>query len=261
MTIHTLPWKSYKWGPIAKSFLKASEKFAVYIPDKIIVVSKHMQDYFKQKYKKDTVYIPNGVSKPRFRGPNLISKKYRLKNKDYILSMGRLSPEKRVDWLIRAYNNMSPGGVKLVICGGSSATDTYVEKLHHLAQGDPDIVFTGYVTGKEKQELLSNALLFVIPSAIEGLPIALLEAMSYGIGCLASNIPAHSEVITEGQNGFFFNYEDFSSLVEKMESLLSSPEALRDVGIKAKIKVEKEYAWDEVVRKTEEVYEEVWGRG
>ncbi len=258
-TIHRFDYQADKWGRFAKRMLKASEQMALTIPERTIIVAQHQRKFYENSGYKVT-HIPNGVNLQEPLAPSIISERYGLSGKDYILSMGRLTPEKRVDWLIRAYNNINTGGVKLIISGGSSATETYVEKLHHLAQGDPGIVFTGYVTGKEKQELLSNALLFVIPSAIEGLPIALLEAMSYGIGCLASNIPAHSEVITEGQNGFFFNYEDFSSLVEKMEGLLSSPEALRDAGIKARIKVEKEYAWDEVVRKTEEVYEEVLGR-
>ncbi|KPJ57789.1 MAG: hypothetical protein AMS15_09615 [Planctomycetes bacterium DG_23] len=221
-------------------------------------VAQYQKKFYENKGYKVTC-ITNAVDPQEPLPPNLISQKYGLTGQDYILSMGRLTPEKRVDWLIRAHKEINPGGIKWVIAGGSSATRTFVEKLHYLARGNPDVIFTGYVAGKEKQELLSNARLFVIPSSVEGLPIALLEAMSYGLGCLASAIPAHSEIITEGQDGFLFDHQDFSSFVGRMQAILSNPGALKDAGLRARAKVEKEYTWDQVVRKTEQVYEEVLG--
>ena len=257
-TIHRFDYQAAKWGKFAQKMLKVSERMALTIPQRTIVVAQYQKKFYENKGYKVTC-ITNAVNPQEPLPPHLISQKYGLTGQDYILSMGRLTPEKRVDWLIRAHKEINPGGIKWVIAGGSSATRTFVEKLHYLARGNPDVIFTGYVAGKEKQELLSNARLFVIPSSVEGLPIALLEAMSYGLGCLASAIPAHSEIITEGQDGFLFDHQDFSSFVGRMQAILSNPGALKDAGLRARAKVEKEYTWDQVVRKTEQVYEEVLG--
>ena len=120
--------------------------------------------------------------------------------------MARLSPEKRADWLIDAFRALprpSSGGtpVKLVVAGGFNATEEHVAELRRRAAGDPRIVFPGFVSGSEKEELLSNALVFVLPSRIEGLPIALLEAKAYGLCCLASDIAPHREIIADGCDG------------------------------------------------------------
>jgi glycosyltransferase involved in cell wall biosynthesis len=146
----------------------------------------------------------------------------------------------------------------LIIAGGSAATDEYVDLLKEKAGGNERIVFTGYVKGKEKEELLSNAKVFVIPSSLEGLPIALLETMSYGLICLASDIEPHKEVLVDGVNGFLFNHNTPNDLKEALFRILSLSEAdLCSIKINAKKHVEKEYNWDEVVERTEEVYQEL----
>jgi len=256
VTIHSLPWKSDKWDSNAKLFLKLSEKVAVYVPDKIVVVSKTLQNYLASEYKKSATYIPSGISLPNFHAPDLISQKYNLKSENYIFFIGRLAPEKRVDWLIKAFKELKGKmpSLKLVIAGGSSATVDHVRGLKNLARDDKRIIFTGYVTGQEKEELFSNALLFVLPSYLEGLPIVLLEAMSYRLPCLVSDIPPHREVISEGVDGFLFQSYNFSDFVKKLGKLLQNSDRLRNVGENARRKVEKDYNWDEGVRKTEEVY-------
>jgi len=259
-TIHGLDWQRGKWGSFAKVFLKFTERTATYIPDKTIVVSKSQKEYFENKYKREFIYIPNGVNIPQGKPVSeIIKEKFGLNGEDYLLWMGRLTPEKRVDWLLKAFKEIKGKmrNLRLVIAGGTSATDEYVRGLKKLAEGDDRIVFTGYVRGEEKEELFSNALLFVLPSYLEGLPIALLEAMSYELPCLVSGIEPHREIISGGVDGLLFESNDFSDFVRKLGELLESPEKLENIGENARRKVEKEYNWDEVVRKTEEIYREL----
>lgn len=203
----------------------------------------------------NVAYIPNGVNLPERLPAQLIAEQYGLREGGYLPSLGRLTPEKRVDWLIEAYREVAPAGVRLVVAGGSSATDEYVARLHWLAGDDPNIIFTGYVTGQLKEELLSNALGFVIPSALEGLPIALLEAMSYGLPCLASDIPPHREVISAGTSGYLFAAGSKEDLVRQLRYILGAPaEELNAVGAAAREHVRVEYDWDRVVDQVEAVY-------
>lgn len=257
VTLHGLDWKREKWGSFAKVFLKFTERTATYIPDKTIVVSRALREYFESKYKREFTYIPNGVNVPEAKGgSDIIREKYGLNGEDYLFWMGRLTPEKRVDWLIKAFKEIRSRmpSLKLVIAGGSSATDEYVRELEELAGDDERIIFTGYVVGQEKEELFSNALLFILPSCLEGLPIVLLEAMSYRLPCLVSDIPPHQEVVNEKVDGFLFHSNDFSDFVRKLGELLESSKRLREIGENARRKVEKEYDWDEAVDRTEEVY-------
>jgi glycosyltransferase involved in cell wall biosynthesis len=254
VTLHGLDWKREKWGNLAKAFLKLAERTAVYIPDGIIVVSQEQKTYFQGKYGKKVTYIPNGVNIPAASAsPAIIKDKYGLSGRDYLLWMGRLTPEKRIEWLVKAFKQIR-SDLRLVIAGGSSATDKYVKKIKTLAKADKRIIFTGYVAGREKQELLANALLFVLPSNLEGLPIALLEAMSYRLPCLTSDIPPHRQVITQEADGFLFQSDNFSDFVKKINDLLSPGAELRNVGDMAGIKVAKEYNWDDVIKKTLLVY-------
>lgn len=260
VTIHSLDWQSGKWGGIARGFLMFCEKCALYFPQTTIVVSKTQREYFESKYNKKVVYIPNGVNIPQPVSAQIITERYGLKGKDYILSMGRLVPEKRVEWIIEAFNNLclqiSGKEIKLVVAGGSGATDEYVDLLKEKAGGNERIVFIGYVKGKEKEELLSNAKVFIIPSCLEGLPIALLEAMSYGLICLASDIEPHKEVLLNGTNGFLFNHNNLNDFEKVLSRILSLSEVdMYNVKLKARKYVEKEFNWNKIVPQIEEIYQ------
>lgn len=258
-TIHRLDWDTDKWGLMAKFSLKIGELISVNIPKKTIVVSKELKDYINRRYQKETIHIPHGINTPEFSEPDIIKKKYNIRGKDYILFMGRLSPEKRIHWLIESFLQMKKKTnyhrkLKLIIAGGSSATKGYIKKLKKLSQNNPDIIFTGYVKGKEKEELLSNALIFSLPSHLEGSPIVLLEALSYGLCCLTSNISPHRDVIKSGISGLFFDTNSADDLTLKMEWLLSDPKKIELFGKKAKNQLAQRLTWGKVVRKTEKVY-------
>jgi len=265
MTVHRLDWGAEKWGRLARILLRAGERVGLRTAHKAIAVSEDIRAYIKAEYGKNAALIPNGVELPRPVPPVLIKDKYGLNGQDYVLFMGRLTPEKRVDWLIRSFQEAKkvsapPGKLKLVIAGGTSGTDAYVDELHGLGGGDPGILFTGYVTGREKEELLTNALLFVLPSSLEGHPIALLEAKSFGCCTIASDIPPHREVIKDGVDGFLFRASDQDELTKVLVRLIGDPGIVERVGKASCAGMKKRPTWTEVEDLTDRVYRSALGR-
>lgn len=258
-TVHRLDWQAEKWGRAASRLIRAAESVSVRAAHRTIAVSAGLQAHLKERHRVDAVLIPNGCDRVTPRKPALIRERYGLEGCDYVLFMGRLSPEKRVDWLIRAFLAAAgpPSGSsspRLVVAGGFNATDEYAAGLRRLADGDPRIVFTGFVAGVEKEELLSNALVFALPSRVEGLPIVLLEAKGYGVCCLASDIPPHREIIRDGVDGVLFDAADPGGLTAKLRVLLRDPERALAMGVAARARTSDLVSWDEVVARTETVY-------
>ena len=262
VTIHRFDYLAAKWGTFAQLSLRFSEKFALSVPHRTIVVARHQQDHYRVQGYKNLKYIPNGVPILERLNPEIIRQKYGLGKQTYLFFAGRLTPEKRIDWIINTYIKLPDSyqsAYKLVIAGGSSATDAYERDLHNLAGTNQNIIFTGYVQGKEKQELFSNAKLFILPSAVEGLPIALLEGMSYGLPCLVSDIPPHREVIQNNHNGILFTQDAESDLFVKLTTILDQPNTdLEQLGFTAKKKAQLEYDWKNIVTQTEQVYSELF---
>ncbi len=255
VTIHALDWQRPKWGRVAKAFLKMTERTAIYLPHRTIVVSRSLEKHFENKYGRPVHYIPNGVHIPPLSPPRLIAESYGLKGQDYVLFLGRLVPEKRVDWLIRAFRRI-PNALKLVIAGHDDDAKGHARYLRELAGEDPRFLFTGTVGGQMKEELLSNALFYVTPSRMEGLPIALLEAMAHDRCCLASNIPSHEEIIETGREGLLFEWNDFDQFVNMLEDLLARSDSYRQaLGQEARRKVREKYSWESATDATERLYD------
>lgn len=201
-TIHGLDWDREKWrGSVASKFIRGGEKNAVKYADEIIVLSKDVQKYFLETYGRETHFIPNGVNRPEVREAKLITDHFGLEKDSYILFLGRLVPEKGIRYLVEAFKNVKTDK-KLVIAGGSSDTDSFMEELKELAKGDDRILFTGFVQGAMLDELYSNAYIYTLPSDLEGMPLSLLEAMSYGNCCLVSDIPECAEVVEDKESLF-----------------------------------------------------------
>jgi len=252
VTVHGLDWQRPKWGKGARAFLKMTERSAIFLPQATIAVSRSLQSYFENKYGRTVHYIPNGVNVLPPSLPRQITEDYGLEGKDYLLYLGRLVPEKRVDWLIRAFCKTS-SPLRLVIAGDGAKG--YTQHLRQVARGDPRLLFTGTVGGQLKEELLSNALLYVTPSSMEGLPIALLEAMAHGQCCLVSDIPSHQEIIEPGRNGLLFEWNDYDQLVSSLEALLAQSGKYREaLGEEARGKVREQYSWESVASATERLY-------
>ena len=250
-TIHGLDHKRQKWGRLASGYIMAGEKGAVKHADEIIVLSKSVQDYFQNRYGRKTVLIPNGVNRPVTVLPTQIEKKYGLQKDSYFLYLGRLVPEKGLEYLIKAYKELDTDK-KLVIAGGSSDMKEFEDKIHGLAKGDDRIIFTGFVQGRTLAELLSNAYVYVIPSDLEGMPLTLLEAMSYGNCCLTSDIPECTEVVED--RAISFHKGDVTNLRGKLKELDESPEKVAQYKEKAAEFICGKYDWDKVTEKTLELY-------
>lgn len=251
-TIHGLDWQRAKWGGFATRFLKYSEKTAAKYADEVIVLSPETQRYFRQVYGRETKYIPNGVDRPVRREPDLIQKKYGLKGKDYILFLARIVPEKGLHYLIEAYQGMR-SGKKLVIAGGSSHTDEYMDQIQETCREDKNIIMTGFVQGQELEELFSNCYLYVLPSDVEGMPISLLEAMSYGRQCLVSDIPENS--LVAGGYAETFQRSDARDLRSKLEKLLAEDYSFPYTPEEIEAYILEKYKWDEIVLQTVKLYE------
>jgi glycosyltransferase involved in cell wall biosynthesis len=219
-TIHGLDWQRSKWGGFATRVLKFGEKIAAKYADEVIVLSANVYQYFKDTYNRETIYIPNGVNRTEFIEPDIITRDFGLEKEKYILYLGRLVPEKGVTYLVEAFSKVNTD-MKLVIAGGTSHSDDYVNKVKELAAKDNRVVLTGFVQGKLLSELYTNAYLYCLPSDVEGMPISLLEAMSFGLRCLASDIPENMEACRE--YGQYFIKSDIKDLTKKLQQVIDDP--------------------------------------
>ncbi|WP_051638438.1 glycosyltransferase family 4 protein [Butyrivibrio sp. NC2002] len=218
-TIHGLDWQRAKWGGFATKFLKFGEMIAAKYADEVIVLSRNVQQYFLDTYNRQTIYIPNGVNKTEFKEPDKI-KKYGLEKDKYIMYLGRIVPEKGIMYLLDAFAKTNTD-MKLVIAGGGSHSDDYLEAVKKKAALDKRVVMTGFVQGDILTELFSNCYLYVLPSDIEGMPISLLEAMSFGRRCLASDIPENKEACREYAS--YFKKADTKDLQRALQSAIDDP--------------------------------------
>ncbi|MGE5551258.1 MAG: glycosyltransferase family 4 protein [Bacteroidota bacterium] len=253
-TVHGLDWQRDKWGRLAKAYLKLGERATARFPARIIAVSPSLRDYFVQNYGKDpgdVVFIPNGVNvKPRVE-PKEITK-LGLDEKSYILFLARIVPEKGAHYLIEAYNRLHTDK-KLVIAGGESHTERYFQRLRSMAGDNPNVVFTGNVQGRMLEELYSNAYVYVLPSDVEGMPITLLEAMSYARCCLTSDIPENQAVV-KNQFGRCFEKGNIASLTDELARMLQESAAVDSIGETAFNEIVQNYDWDKIAKATESVY-------
>lgn len=254
-TTHGLDWKRAKWGAIGQDYLKFGEKIIGKYADEIIVLNDPMKEYFLNTYGRETNVIPNGVEAPAILEAELIKEKWGLEKESYILFLGRLVPEKGIHYLIEAYQRLHTDK-KLVIAGGSSHSDDYVERLAAMSIDNDNIIMTGFVSGKTLEELYSNAFLYVLPSDVEGLPISLLEAMSYKRCCLTSDIEENTT--TSMNNAFSFKKGNVQDLYEKLKEIVELPrEEIVRIGEQAGAFVLNKYRWKNVVDKTLAVYDKV----
>lgn len=250
-TIHGIDWQRAKWGGFASNYIKFGEKVAAKCADEIIVLSESVQEYFMGMYGRKTVFIPNGVNRPIPCSPQLIKEKYGLDKDEYILFLGRLVPEKGITYLIEAFKNIETEK-KLVIAGGSSDTDTFIQELRILAKNDDRIVFTGFVQGEVLEELYSNAYLYTLPSDLEGMPLSLLEAMSYGNCCLVSDIEECTEVVED--KALIFKKSDVVDLRQKLQYACNHPEEIMELKNGVADFVCKKFNWDDIVERTINLY-------
>ena len=249
VTIHGLDWQRAKWGRFASKYIKFGEKQAVKNADDIIVLSRGVQEYFIKTYNRKTVFIPNGVRKPEIKEADEINKLWGLKKDSYVLFLGRIVPEKGLRYLIEAWTGIKTDK-KLVIAGGSSDTEVFLDELKSLA-GD-DVIFTGFQQGQILEELYSNSYIYCLPSDLEGMPLSLLEAMSYGNCCVVSDIPECAEVVED--KAVLFPKGNVDELRKALQELLAEPDTVQNYKSVAADFICQKYSWEDLVDRTIMLY-------
>jgi glycosyltransferase involved in cell wall biosynthesis len=251
VTVQGLDWRRKKWGGFASFVLRVGEIAAARLPNRTVVVSRTLQKHYKRAHNANTTYLPNGSAiRERVAPKQLVE--WGLEPGNYILFLGRLSLEKNCHLLIEAYETLRTP-VKLVLAGGSSHTDAYVARLREH-QSDR-IVFLDWVHGAALDELLTNAALFVLPSDLEGLSLALLDSMGAGVCVLTSDIPENREVIAD--TGFTFQTGDAFDLARMLRLLLSDPERRILAGRSAQARVREHYLWPGIAEEIGRSYAEL----
>ena len=256
-TVHGLDWQREKWsGSFASKYIKFGEKVMVKCADEIIVLSENAKKYFKETYNRETVLIHNGIDKPTLKQAEKITDLYGVKGNDYICTVSRLTAEKGIHYLLDAYAKIKTDK-KLIIAGDTSDTDEYVNLLKEKAAGNPNIIFTGFISGEILQEIFSNAYVVAVPSDIEGMSISLLESLSYGNAVLASNIPENT-LVTEDK-AMLFQKSDVEDLTRKLQLLCDDETAVNSLKTGVDEFVLGKYNWKDVAVATQNLYKKVIG--
>ncbi len=291
-THHGPDYERKKWNnPLAQLVLRLGEMIGVRFADQVITIADYIADKLKKQYGRSVTVIPNGVVIPEVFVADTEIKRFGLEKGKYILAVGRFVPEKGFQDLIEAYRRVKGQGsrvegegsrveglgsrvegegeklhptphtlhpaYKLVIAGDADHEDDFSRVLKKKAGETPGVILTGYITGKPLYELYSHAGLFVLPSYYEGLPIVLLEAMSYGLSCIASDIPANRNVDMPEER--FFKPGDIqtlSAMISKFTEKRLTPEE-RDSQISM---IRQRYDWDRISGETLKVYQKVANR-
>ena len=254
VTVQGLDFQRSKWGKVARAFLRCCAHAVGSFPHETIVVSRKLQRYYQDRYGRKTTYIPNGVPPAELR-PLPKDNRFQLEPGRYSLFLSRIVPEKGCHTLIKAYRQARTD-FPLAICGDPLHMDTYYRELRELAAGDGRVRFLGGVYGEDKENIFSSAALYVHPSDIEGLPISLLEAMSYGRAVLVSDIEENAEVLgSPPQAGRLFRCGDVDDLRDQLDSLLSDSDERERLGRLALQRVRTEYDWETITGRVEHLYE------
>jgi len=257
VTHHGADYERQKWGRVAKQLLRLGESYGMRFAHQRIVISHGIRSSVARKYACDSVLIPNGVKMPDVPDSAAALEHFRLVAGKYVLLVSRLVPEKRHTDLIEAFALARLHGWKLVLVGAADHPDAYARLVLAAAASNDDVVCTGFQSGLALRELYAHAGMFALPSSHEGLPIALLEALSYGLPSIASDIPANREVINPRVQ--LFQMGNIEALAEQLRrQSLSKPD--RAGAITAKRILADTYRWNTIARDTRRVYESALGR-
>ncbi|HEX9912326.1 MAG TPA: glycosyltransferase family 4 protein [candidate division Zixibacteria bacterium] len=254
VTIHSLDWKRKKWGPLAKTLLRVAEYPSVFFPHKVATVSQELKSYLEKRFKREIFKFTPGIDPPNYREPQRI-KRFGLEKEKFILFLGRLVPEKGCQYLLEAFKDLDTD-YKLFVAGNGFFSEDYLKKLH-LYKSER-IIFGGFVEKEVLDELFTNAYLYVLPSEVEGVPQTLLQALSYGRGVLASDIPENKEVMDKW--GFYFRNKDVKDLKENLASLLNDKELVLNGGNQRSSYVKSKFSWDRTADDLEKLFIQCVGK-
>jgi glycosyltransferase involved in cell wall biosynthesis len=253
VTVQGLDWQRRKWGWFASSVLRLGERASAQFPTSTIVVSHTLRRHYWKRYQAQTSYVPNGGLSRERRVPRKIFD-WELTPENYILFLGRFSPEKNCHLLVQAFEMLQPSA-QLVLAGASSYCDDYSRQLRTHANDRIKILDS--VAGDDLDELLTNAMIFVLPSDLEGLSLALLDAMGAGLCVLASDVAENREAIEDA--GFTFRRGDVVDLKDRLQFLIANPAVREAAGRAARRRVREQYQWSRIAEEVERVYFEAMG--
>lgn len=255
---HGHEWERSSWNLLARTFFRVAEAATFLFANDSSAVSKNLKQYYENKYQKQVTYIPSGITPrvPRKLQQNL---HYGVTRHGYLLYVGRLSKEKRIEDLIQAYQQIRNCPLKLVIVGKERPEDReYVSELKQLSKDNANIIFTGAAYGDALVEWYSNAMAYVLPSAIEGLPITLLEAMSFSRCCVASDIPANAEALDN--KGLTYPLGDVTALQQQLEYIIAHPDFAQSMGDTLIRHAYNHYTWSGIAEKFLTFYQKKYTR-
>lgn len=244
-THHGPDYNRDKWGIGARIMLKLGERMGCMFANEVIVISNVINDSLLRKYgRRDCRLIYNGVPSPQIIDYPEYFQELGIEKGNYILGMSRFVPEKNLHHLIEAFSRIDSKGCKLVLAGNADFEDEYSRNLKIMAH-DKGVILTGFIRGKKLHALLSNARCFVLPSSHEGLPIALLEAMSYNLPVIVSDIPANLEVALDPSA--YFPVGDIASLQQQLQRVVDAPYTPITYDM-------RRYDWDDIAKQLAAVY-------
>ncbi len=251
VTHHGPDYDRQKWGRFAKWSLRMGELFGMRLSHQRIVISKVIQQLVKRGHAQDSVLIPNGVTLPTLPPQADHLAPFGLQPGRYVLLVSRLVPEKRHLDLIEAFRLANLDGWRLAIVGAADHPDAYTQSVVQMAMTVSGVVCTGLQTGEALRQLYGHAGLFVLPSSHEGLPIAMLEALSFGLPVVASDIPANLEVGLAPD--CYFPLGDTGALARKLVDLAAAPLTTADRDQRREW-VARRFNWQTIAAQTVAVY-------
>lgn len=256
-TIHGLDGARDKWGAGQQQVLRLGTWLSARLPDATVVVSRDLQAHYRSTYGRETTYIPNGVAVPSFRRDTSALARFGVRAGRYVLSVGRLVPEKAAHLLIEGFSQVETDA-RLIVVGNSSHTDEYVGRLQRLAAADPRVSLVGAVYGEELDNLYCHAAAFATPSLLEGLPLTLLEAASHCAPVVVSAIPPHLEVVGgDGPGARVAAVGSASAMRDALRRVLADPQGEADGARHRSERIMAEYDWDAATSGLEDVYARV----
>jgi glycosyltransferase involved in cell wall biosynthesis len=253
VTVQGLDWQRKKWGRLASTVLRLGERASVRLPNGTMVVSQALRNRYREIHGIEAVYVPNGGVVRERSDPRAILE-WSLEPGKYVLFLGRFSPEKGCHLLVEAFEQIQTEA-KLVMAGASSYCDEYSRQLRTHAS--ERIRILDWVSGDILDELLTNAMVFVLPSDLEGLSLALLDAMGAGLCVLTSDVPENQEVVDGA--GFTFQRGSSTDLADRLRFLIANPAVRKAAGAMAKARIAEQYQWQKVAEEIEKTYFKIMG--
>jgi glycosyltransferase involved in cell wall biosynthesis len=254
-TIHGIDWQRAKWQGLGARVLHRAERWLVRYVDEMITVSRDLEQYYRDSYARATTLIPNGTDlTPDAPLDADLLARLGLAPDGYVLFVARLVPEKRAQDLIRAFRALDTP-LRLAMVGDSSHTDAYVAELRQLAEGDQRIVFTGVQPRAHVEALFRGAALYVLPSELEGMSMALLQALEMGVPSVVSSLPVHRELLAsiEGYD-LFFPPGDVAALGDRLAHALAARDHYRRVAMRIQTHIRRAHSWPAIAEQTERLY-------